>query len=193
MAETKVPNRKEEKAASKRYPEKINKESREVLVNTAPSIVLGIVAAILLWLFGHLIFIPISHGIEWYGYPLPQILTFIILIGLTAFVLKILVDIRRAVDALAGLAACEIGAPYDVTPAEVNHYKTALRGILYVIVVSLAFTLFSDYLALIHPALSGVALIAIVAWAIFEIWRSVKAVSKEIKRYTVEWTEKALK
>jgi len=38
--------------------------------------------------------------------------------GLAFFVMKILADVRRAVDALAALAACEIGAPYDVTPKE---------------------------------------------------------------------------
>jgi len=193
MAEAKPPGKREEKAPPKEYYEKVSKESREALVGAVPSITLGVVAAILLWLFGHLIFIPISQGIEWYGYPVPKILTFIILVGLAIFVLKILVDIRRGVDALAGLAACEIGAPYDVTPTEVGHYKTALRGILNVIVVSLAFLLFSEYLALIHPALSGVALIAIVVWAIFEIWRAVKAVSEEIKRYSADWAGKALK
>ena len=193
MAEEKLPGKREEKAPPKGYYEKVNKESREALVGAVPSITLGMIAAILLWLFGHLVFIPISQGIEWYGYPLPQILTFITLVGLAIFVFKILVDVRRTVDALAGLAACEIGAPYDVTPIEVGHYRTALRGILNVIVVSLAFLLFSDYLALIHPALSGVLLIAIVVWAIFEIWRAVKAVSEEIRRYSAEWAGKALK
>jgi hypothetical protein len=193
MAEAKPPGKREEKAPPKEYYEKVSKESREALVGAVPSITLGMIAAILLWLFGHLVFIPISQGIEWYGYPLPQILTFITLVGLAIFVFKILVDVRRTVDALAGLAACEIGAPYDVTPIEVGHYRTALRGILNVIVVSLAFLLFSDYLALIHPALSGVLLIAIVVWAIFEIWRAVKAVSEEIRRYSAEWAGKALK
>jgi len=193
MAQAKPPGKREEKASPRRYYEKVSKESREVLVGAVPSMTVGVVAAILLWLFGNLIFIPISEGIEWYGYPLTQILTFIILVGLAIFVLRILVDVRRAVDALAGLAACEIGAPYDVTPAEVDHYKTALRGILYVIIVSLAFLLFSDYLARIHPALSGVVLIAIVAWGIFEIWRAVKAVSEEIRRYSAVWAGKALK
>jgi uncharacterized membrane protein len=193
MAEAKPPEKRETKVPPRGYYEKVSKESREALVGAVPSIALGVIAAILLWLFGRLIFMPISQGIEWYGYPLPQILTFMILVGLAIFVFKILVDVRRAVDALAGLAACEIGAPYDVTPEEVGHYRTALRGILYVITVSLAFLLFSDYLALIHPALSGVVLIAIVAWAIFEIWRAVKAVSQEIRRYSAEWAGKALK
>ena len=193
MAEAKPPGRKEEKAPPRAYYEKVSKESREALVGAVPSITVGAIAAILLWLFGNLIFIPISEGIEWFGYPLTQILTFIILVGLAIFVVKILADVRRAIDSIAGLAACEIGAPYDVTPEEVGHYKTALRGILYVIIVSLAFLLFSDYLARIHPALSGIMLIAIVVWAIFEIWRAVKAISGEIRRYSAEWTGKALK
>jgi len=178
---------------SKAYHEKVSKESRESLMGALPSITVGVIAAILLWLFGNIIFIPIAEGIEWFGYPLPQILTFVILIALAAFVLKILVDVRQAVDALAGLAAVEIGAPADVTQTEVEHYTTAMRGIFYVIIVSLAFLLFSDYLARIHPALSGVVLLAIVVWSIFEIWRAVKAVSAEIKRYSSEWAGKALK
>jgi hypothetical protein len=163
-------------ASSTGYHEKVSKESKESLMSALPSITVGVVAAILLWLFGNLIFIPIAEGIEWFGYPLPQILTFVILVALAVFVLKILVDVREAVDALAGLAAVEIGAPTDVTQTEVEHYKTAMRGIFYVIIVSLAFLLFSDYLVRIHPALSGVVLLVIVVWAILEIWRAVKAV-----------------
>jgi len=35
-------------------------------------------------------------------------------------------------------------------------------------------------------------LIAIVVWAIFEIYRAVKAISDEIRRYSAEWAGKAL-
>lgn len=190
MAE-KEPKR-EEKAPPREYYEKVTKESKAAVLGAIPSLALGITAAVLVWLFGRLIFIPISQGIEWYGYPLPQILNFIILVALAVFVFRILVDVRRAVDGIAGLASCEIGAPYDVTPEEVEHYRTALRGIFYVIAVSLAFLLFSDYLTLIHPGLSGVVLIVIVVWAIYQIWRVVKAISGEIRRYSTEWAGKAL-
>ncbi len=191
MAEVK-PIKREEKAPALGYYEKVSKESKAALVGAVPAIMVGVIAAILLWLFGNLVFIPIAEGIEWFGYPLTQILTVIIMAGLAFFVMKILVDVRRAVDALAGLVACEIGAPYDVTPKEVGHYKTALRGVLHVLIVSLAFLLFTDYLTLIHPALSGIVLIAIVGWAIFEIWRAVKAISEEIRSYSAEWAGKAL-
>ena len=192
MAVAKPPPKREEKAPPREYYVKISKESKAALVGAIPSIALGTMAAVLLWLFSRLIFIPISQGIEWYGYPLPQILNFIILVALAVFVLRILVDVRRAVDGIAGLAACEMGAPYEVTATEIEHYRTALRGIFYVIAVSLAFLLFADYLALIHPGLSGVALIVIVVWAIFQIFRVVKAISEEIRRYSSEWAGKAL-
>jgi hypothetical protein len=187
------PASKSEINTSMSYHEKVSKESKATLMGALPSITVGVIAAILLWLFGNLIFIPIAQGIEWFGYPLPQILTFVILIALVVFVLKILVDVRKAVDALAGLAAVEIGAPTDVTKTEVEHYTTAMRGIFYIIIVSLAFLLFSDYLAMIHPALSGIVLLAIVVWAIFQIWRAVKSISSEIKRYSTEWAGTVLK
>ena len=188
-----TPSKLAETTSSKTYREKVSKESKESLMSALPSITVGVVAAILLWLFGNLVFMPIAEGIVWLGYPLPQILTVIILAALVMFVLKILVDVRQAVDALAGLAAVEIGATTDVTTTEVEHYKTAMRGIFYIVIVSLAFLLFSDYISRIHPALSGVALIAIVVWAIYEIWRALKAISQEIKRYSAEWAGNALK
>jgi hypothetical protein len=187
------PVSKSDDTPSTKYSNKISNESKAELMGALPSITVGVIAAILLWLFGNLVFIPIAQGIEWFGYPLPQILTFVILIALAAFVLKILVDVRKAVDALAGMAAVEIGTPTDVTETEVEHYTTAMRGVFYIIIVSLAFLLFADYLTMIHPALSGVVLLAIVVWAIFQIWRSVKAISAEIKRYSTEWAGKALK
>jgi len=187
------PVSKSENISSMSYSEKVSKESKAALMGALPSITVGVIAAILLWLFGNLVFIPIAQGIQWFGYPLPQILTFVILIALVAFVLKILVDVRKAVDGLAGMAAVEIGTSTDVSQTEVEHYTTAMRGVFYIIIVSLAFLLFADYLTMMHPALSGVVLLAIVVWSIFQIWRSVKAISAEIKRYSTEWAGKALK
>jgi hypothetical protein len=187
MAEKKPPVK--AKVSRKEYYEKVRTESREALVRAAPSIVLYVVAAVLLWLFGHLVFLPIARTIEW-EWPVVEILNFIIIAVMAVLVIRVLVDIRRAVDAAAGIAACEIGAPYDVSPEEVGHYKTAFRGIVYVIVVSLAFMLFADFLTNIHQGLSAVVLIAVVVWAVYEIWSSVRAISEEIKRYSSEWAKK---
>ncbi|KYH41397.1 MAG: hypothetical protein AYL32_005980 [Candidatus Bathyarchaeota archaeon B26-2] len=174
------------------YYEKTRSESREIIASALPTIALDVSAAILIWLFGKLVFVPIAEGIYFFGYPLPQLLNFVILLALAIIVLRILVDVRRLIDGLAGYAACEIGAPYEVSPEEVEHYRTALRGIFDIIVVSLVYMLFVDFLSRIHVALSGVVLFAIVVWAIYRIWRVVQAVSEEIRRYTTMWAQKTL-
>jgi len=173
--------------------ETIRRESRETIATSLPRIVLDVSAAVLVWLFARLVFIPIAEGVYFLGYPLPQILNFIIVVALVILVLKILVDIRRLIDGVASYAACEIGAPYEVSTEEVGHYRTALIGIFDIIVVSLVYLLFVEFLTRIHPGLSGFVLLVIVVWAIFKIWRVVQAVSSEISRYTREWSQKALK
>ena len=174
------------------YYEKVRSESRETIASVLPRIILDVSAAILIWLFGRLVFVPIAEGIYFLGYPLPQILNFILIVALAVIVFRMIFDVRRLIDGLAGFAACEIGAPYDVSPEEVEHYRTALRGVFDIIVVSLIYMLFVDFLSRIHVALSGVALLAIVVWAIYKIWRVVQAVSEEIRRYTTAWAKKAL-
>ncbi|MCK4424858.1 hypothetical protein KAU93_04160 [Candidatus Bathyarchaeota archaeon] len=187
MTEKKPPEK--IRVREKEYYAKVRSESRGTLARVAPSIVLYVVTVLLVWLFGNLIFLPIAEGIEW-GWPLVEILNFIILAALVSLLLKILVDVRGAIGAVAGIAACEIGAPYDVSPEEIGHYRTAMRGVFYVIVVSLGYLLLADYLTRIHPGLSAVGLVVIVVWAIYQIWSAVRAISEEIKRYTSQWAEK---
>ena len=182
----------EEVGEAQEYYEKVRRESRETIAGALPTIILDVSAAILIWLFGKLVFVPIAEGIYFFGYPLPQILNFIIIVALAVIVLRILIDVRRLIDGLSGYAACEIGAPYEVTPEEVEHYRTALRGIFNIIVVSLVYLLFVEFLSRIHPGLAGVLLLAIVIWAIYQIWRVVQAISAEIRRYTTRWAERAL-
>ncbi len=183
----------EEVKETAEYYEKIRRESRETIAGTLPAIVLDFSAAILIWLFGRLVFLPIAEGIYFYEWPLPQLLNFIIIVALIVIVLKIIRDVRRIVDGVAGYAACEIGAPYEVSPEEFGHYRTALVGIFNIIVVPLVYLLFVDFLSGIHPALSGVVLLVIVVWAIYQIWRVVQAVSAETRRYTTQWAEKSLR
>jgi hypothetical protein len=168
------------------------REARETIADTLPRIVLDVSAAVLIWLFGRLVFLPIAEGVDFLGYPLPEILNFVILVSLVVIVMKVVVDVRKFIDGVASYAAVVIGSDYDVTEDEVSHYKTALGGLFDVIVVSLAYMLFVDYFSGIHPAVSGVTLLALVVWAIFKLWGVVQSISGEIRRYTARWSRKAL-
>jgi len=102
----------------------------------------------------------------------------------------VLYEMRRLTDAAAGILAFEIGRRGQVSTDEVAHYRTALRGLLYVFITALAFLLLSANLSVIHPALTGVALIAVVIWAFFTLWRVGRALSAEIERYAGGLAEK---
>ena len=166
--------------------------SREAVAETLPKIVLDVSAAVLIWLFGKLVFLPIAEGIDFYGYPLPESLSFVILVTLVVIMFKVIIDVRKLIDGLAGYTAIAIGSDYDVTEEEITHYKTALGGLFDVIVVSLAYMLLVDYFSGIHPALAGVTLLALVVWAIFKLWAVVQSISGEIRRYTAKWSRKTL-
>jgi hypothetical protein len=72
----------------------------------------------------------------------------------------------------------------EVSRSEFNSYRTALDGVIYVIVISLTYLLFQDYLATIHPAIPAILLVLIVIWAIFALYRSSRAVANIIGKYT---------
>lgn len=105
-------------------------------------------------------------------------------------IFSVFIDVRRLTGALAGIMAYHFGkAGGEVDTETYDSYRASLDGILYVIVVSLAYLLFANYLAEIHPAIPAVILILIVIWAIFALWRSVRAIAKILGRYTSGWAD----
>ena len=188
--ETPGEERKKEEERPERFGAEMYIESAKALREVGPRVFLSIAAAILIWVFGTLVFIPIAKGMYFMGYPVPEIISFILVIVFAIIIFTVLIDIRRLTSGLAGVLAYEFGkAKGEVGLESYGYYRTALDGILYVIVVSLAFLLFSNFLALIHPAIPAVVLIFIVVWAVFALWRSCRAIASEIGRSTAKWAD----
>lgn len=168
--------------------DKAYREASRAVRERGLRVITGIIVAVLVWLFGNLLFLPIAQGIDIQGYPMPQILSFIILAALGLIIFSIFFDAKKLIEGFAGILAYEVGKAGGEPKAETfRHYKSALNGIFYVIIVVLAFLLFSQYLTIIHPALSGLLLIIIVIWSILMLWRSGKAVALEIGRGVEKW------
>lgn len=160
---------------------KVYIDSSKAIAEASPKVAMNLGIAILVWMFGNLVFIPISDGLMINQYAVTQIISLIILATLAVLVLAVLVQIRRLSNAAAGIIAYSIGSRRgDVTQDELQHFKTALTGIVTVLIVAVAFLLFSANLNLIHPALTGIALIAAVLWMIVTLWRSGSAMAAEI-------------
>jgi hypothetical protein len=168
------------------------REEARTVREVGARVVLSIGAAILIWLAGRLIFVPIAEGLTetLLGYPIAGIISAIIVVALAIIIFAVSIDIRKLTGGLAGIMAYHFGkASGEVSKAEFKNYRTALDGVLYVIIVSLAYLLFADYLATIHAAIPAVLLILIVIWAIFALYRSAKAIANVIGRYTSKAAE----
>lgn len=167
-------------------------KSAKAMREVGARVILSIGAAILIWVVGELIFLPIAEGMtqEFLGYPVHSIISFIIVIALAIIIFTVFIDIRRLTGGLAGVLAYHFGkASGEVVTETYNNYRTALDGVIYVIVVSLAYLLFANYLVRIHAAIPAIVLILIVIWAIFALWRSARAIAAVIGRYTSGWAE----
>ena len=147
-------------------------------------------AAILIWLFGNLVFIPIADGMQqiFFGYPVGAIISAIFIVALAVIIFTVFIDVRRLTGGLAGILAYHFGkVSGDIDIETSKHYRTALDGVLYVVVVVLSYLLFASYLAQIHAAIPAILLILIVVWAIFALWRSARAIAAEIGKYTAKF------
>jgi hypothetical protein len=167
-------------------------ESAKAMREVGARVALSIGAAILIWLFGQMVFIPISTGMEqvFLGYPVHEIISFIFIVTLAIIIFTVFIDIRRLTSGIAGVLAYHFGkASGEITVESFRHYRVALDGILYVVIVSLTYLLFAQYLGDIHPAIPAILLILIVIWAIFALWRSCRAIAAEIGRYTSKFAD----
>jgi len=184
--------RKGEEKKANEFGTEMYLESAKALRQVGARVVLSLGAAILIWIFGNLIFIPIAKDVtqQLLGYPVHSIISFIIVIALAIIIFTVFIDVRRLTGGIAGVLAYHFGKAGGEASIQTYHnYRTALDGILYVIVVSLAYLLFAGYLAEIHAAIPAILLILIVIWAIFALWRSCRAIASVIGRYTSRWAD----
>ena len=166
-------------------------EAMRSLRSSGPKIGINIGIAVVIWLIGNYVFIPISAGLFIQAYAVTQLVSLTILVALAVLVLTIVKEVRDVTDAAAGIVAYNAGENVgEVTEEEFRSYRTAFRGFVYVLVAAAAFLLFGLQLNYISPALTAVVLIILTVWAVFTLWRSGRALGKTIERYANEWAGK---
>ncbi|RLF05055.1 MAG: hypothetical protein DRK00_05375 [Thermoprotei archaeon] len=175
----------------------VEERAREVYASTvrelresAPKILVNLGIVILLWAFTKYVFIPLSAEYALLGIPLPQLISAIMLVAVALLIMGIARECLDLVDAAATYAAYEFGARRRANEEEVENYRVGLRSVLYVAMAALLFTLFKEFLDMLHPALSAVMLLAIAVWAIFTLVRAGRAFSRLAEYYAREWAEK---
>jgi uncharacterized membrane protein len=159
--------------------------------DSAPRIVIDALIAVLIWVIGNYVFIPIAQGYFIQTFAVPQLINLIVLLSLVLLLFMILKEMRDLADSAAGVAAYELGSRKgEVTKEELHNYKTAFHGLLYVFVAAAAFLLLGNQLSLLSPALGALVLIIIVIWAIATLFRVGRALSKTVHEYAEEWAKR---
>ena len=82
---------------SKRIGSEMYAESAKAVREVGARVVLSVGAAILIWLAGRLIFVPLAEGItnELLGYPVTAIVGAVVAVALAIIIFTVFIDIRR--------------------------------------------------------------------------------------------------
>ena len=153
------------------------REARDKLISIArehlPSTLVKLFTAVLIWLFGALVFLPAAYRIVPVGLPLACGL--ILLIGFSIFVFKAFGGLRLLLESTSDVLAYEYMRRRKVK-IPIERLKTVVRCIIYVVAALILYALYSPFLAAIHPSLSGLMLVLIVLWIFWMLFKSVNAV-----------------
>jgi len=150
------------------------REARDKLISIArehlPSTLINLSTAVLIWLFGVLVFLPAAYRIAPKGLPLACGL--ILLVGFSIFVFKAFGELRLLLESTPDVLAYEyIRRRKAKIPVE--RLRTVVRCIIYVVVALILYALYSPFLAAIHPSLSGLVLVTIVLWIFWTLFKTV--------------------
>jgi hypothetical protein len=153
------------------------KETRNKLISTArehlSNTLINLSTAVLIWLFGALVFLPAAYMIAPVGLPLACSL--ILLIGFSIFIFKAFGGLRLLLEATSDVLAYEYMRRRKAK-IPIEQLKTAVRCIIYVVVALILYALYSSFLVAIHPSLSGLVLITIILWIFWMLFKAVNAV-----------------
>jgi len=137
----------------------------------------NLLAALLVWLFGNLVFIPLATTLNWQTKAFCSLTFFI---AFTLLVLRALPSLKRLIDTFSIFPARK----YDIKKG--LSYENSLilfRHILYIISIIIIYLLYFPFLTNFHPSISGIVLILMLIWIFFLTLRILTILSQKI----LEW------
>ncbi len=177
--------------SAEEFGKEVYEKAVEEIRDSGPRIIINVLIAVLIWLIGNYVFIPIAQGYFIETFAVPQLINLIVLVALAVLLFMILKEMRDLTDAAAGIVSYELGSRKgEVTKEELHNYKIAFHGLLYVFIAAAAFLLLGNQLSLLSPALGALVLIVIVIWAIAMLFRVGRALSKTVHEYAEEWAKR---
>lgn len=136
-----------------------------------PNAFTNLSTAVLIWLFGVLVYLPFAYRIE--SIEVPLICGLTVLIGFSVFVFRGFDGFKRLLDAGSDVLAYEYRRRREKVKFSVDQLKTVARCIVYVVAVLIVYGLYSPLLATVYPSLSGLVFIPVILWIFWMIFKAV--------------------
>jgi len=131
-------------------------------------------AALLVWLFGVLVFIPIASSLNWQTRVLCSLIVFV---AFTAFVYRATLGFKRLIDAFSFFPARKYGLKRGINQEDA---LTLFRYTFYIIFTLIVYALYFPFLTSFHFAMSGIVFIVILILIFFLALRILSILSSEI-------------
>jgi len=137
----------------------------------------NLLAALLIWLFGILVFIPLASSLNWQTRILCSLMFFT---AFTILVLRVLPSLKKLIDAFSIFPARKYGVKRGLSH---KHSLVLFRHLLYIIFAVILYLLYFPFLANFHPAISGIVLILLLIWIFFLTLGIISILSQKILKW----------
>lgn len=152
------------------------KEAKEKLLAISrqhlPNVATNLFVALLIWLFGVLVFIPAANQILPQRIPLAASL--IVLIGFTIFIARaISKGLPSLLDSTSNVIAFDY-KKWKKTQMHIEKLKRIMKAVIHSVSILILYLLYSPFLLTIHPSLNGLLLIPLILWI---MWTALKIIN----------------
>ncbi|MDH5713839.1 MAG: hypothetical protein OEY83_07895 [Candidatus Bathyarchaeota archaeon] len=130
--------------------------------------------ALLVWLFGVLVFIPIASSINWQTRLLCSLIVFV---TFTVFMYRATLGFKKLMDAFSFFPARKYGSKRGIDQEEALNL---FRYTFYIIFALVVYALYFPFLTSFHFAISGIVFIVIIVWILFLALRILSILSSKI-------------
>ena len=151
-------------------------EAREKLISVSrehlPATLVNVFIALLIWLFGVLVFLPAAYQITPRGVPLA--ISIIVLIGFSVFVIRAVNSgLILLLDSTSNVLAYKYKR-WKNPKLSIEKLKDTFKNVVYVVAALILYLLYSPFLLTMHPSLNGLVLITVILWI---FWTTLKTVN----------------
>ena len=144
------------------------------LITHGPVTFHNFLAALLVWLFGVLVFMPIASSLNWQTGLLCSLIVFV---TFTTFMYRATLGFKRLIDAFSFFPARKYGLKRGIDQEDA---LTLFRYTFYIIFTLIVYALYFPFLTSFHFAISGIVLIVILIWIFFLALRILSILSSKI-------------